>query len=72
MMLGVAITNFGNVVAEFGGIAASMGLFGVSKYISVPICALIVWLLVVKGQYSSVEKVFWRLRGSTFATSWPA
>jgi NRAMP (natural resistance-associated macrophage protein)-like metal ion transporter len=58
MMLGVAITNFGNVIAEFGGIAASMSLFGVSKYISVPICAVIVWLLIVKGQYSTVEKVF--------------
>jgi len=58
MMIGIAITNFGNVVAEFGGIAASMELFGVSKYISVPICAVIVWLLVVKGQYSTVEKVF--------------
>src|SRR3954466_5883145 len=58
MMLGVTITNFGNVVAEFAGIAASLGLFGVSKYISVPICAALVWLLVVKGQYKTVEKVF--------------
>ena len=58
MMLGILITNFGNVVAEFIGIAGSMGLFGVSKYISVPICAVIVWLIAVKGQYKSVEKVF--------------
>src|SRR5271154_4005843 len=58
MMLGILITNFGNVVGEFIGIVGSMGLFGVSKYISVPICAAIVWLIAVKGQYKSVEKVF--------------
>jgi len=58
MMLGILITNFGNVIAEFAGIAGSMELFGVSKYKSVPICAVIVWLIVVKGQYKSVEKVF--------------
>src|SRR6202453_4523243 len=58
MMLGILITNFGNVVTEFIGIATSLELFGLSRYITVPICALIVWLIVVKGQYKSVEKVF--------------
>src|SRR5271170_5139858 len=58
MVLGILITNFGNVITEFVGIAGSMGLFGVSKYISVPICGVIVWLIAVKGQYKSVEKVF--------------
>jgi Mn2+/Fe2+ NRAMP family transporter len=58
MMIGILICNFGNVMAEFAGIAGSMELFGVSKYISVPICAVIVWLIIVKGQYKSVEKVF--------------
>ena len=58
MMLAILITNFGNVVAEFAGIAGSLELFSVSRYISVPICAVIVWLIVVKGQYKSVEKVF--------------
>lgn len=58
MMTGILITNFGNVVAEFAGIAGSLELFGLSKYITVPICAVIVWLIVVKGQYKSVEKVF--------------
>jgi len=58
MMIGILLTNFGNVVGEFVGIVGSMGLFGVSKYISVPICAVIVWLIAVKGQYKSVEKVF--------------
>src|SRR5579862_6364995 len=57
MFLLVAV-NFTNVVTEFSGIAGSMQLFHVSKYISVPICALIVWVLVVKGDYKSVEKVF--------------
>ena len=58
MMILLVVVNYGNVVAEFSGIAGSMQLFHVSKYISVPICALIVWLLVVKGDYKSVEKVF--------------
>src|SRR5258705_2860973 len=58
MMIGILICNFGNVVTEFAGIAASMELFGVSRYISVPICAVLVWLIVVKGQYKTVEKVF--------------
>ena len=58
MMVGLVITNFGNVLAEFSGIALSLELFGVTKYISVPVCAVIVWLLVVKGTYKSVEKIF--------------
>jgi len=58
MMLGILLINFGNVVGEFAGIAGSLELFGVSRYVSVPICAVIVWLIVVKGQYNSVEKVF--------------
>jgi Mn2+/Fe2+ NRAMP family transporter len=58
MMLGILITNFGNVVTEFIGIATSLELFGLSRYVTVPICAVIVWLIVVKGQYKSVEKVF--------------
>jgi NRAMP (natural resistance-associated macrophage protein)-like metal ion transporter len=58
MMIGILITNFGNIVAEFAGIAGSLELFGLSKYKTVPVCALIVWLIVVKGQYKTVEKVF--------------
>ena len=58
IMILLVIVNFGNVVAEFSGIAGSMQLFHVSKYLSVPICALVVWALVVKGDYKSVEKVF--------------
>src|SRR6202790_5762497 len=58
MMIGILIINFGNVVGEFAGIAGSLELFGLSKYITVPVCALIVWLIVVKGQDKSVEKIF--------------
>src|SRR5713226_6157738 len=58
MMLGILITNFGNVVTEFIGIATSLELFGLSRFVTVPVCAVIVWLIVVKGQYKSVEKVF--------------
>jgi NRAMP (natural resistance-associated macrophage protein)-like metal ion transporter len=58
MMIGILIINFGNVVGEFAGIAGSLELFGLSKYITVPICAVIVWLIPVKGHYKSVEKVF--------------
>src|SRR5450432_3391220 len=58
MMLGILVVNFGNIVGEFAGIAGSLELFGLSKYITVPVCAVIVWLIVVKGQYKSVEKIF--------------
>src|SRR6202161_1719233 len=58
MMIGILIINFGNVVTELIGIATSLELFGMSRYATVPVCAVIVWLIVVKGQYKSVEKVF--------------
>jgi NRAMP (natural resistance-associated macrophage protein)-like metal ion transporter len=58
VMILLVIVNFGNVMAEFSGIAGSMQLFHVSKYVSVPVCAFIVWILIVKGDYKSVEKVF--------------
>src|ERR1700688_3833784 len=58
MMIGILIINFGNVVTEFIGIASSLGLFGLSRFVTVPVCGVIVWLIVVKGQYKSVEKVF--------------
>jgi len=58
MMLGILITNFGNVVTEFIGIATSLELWGWSRIYTVPVCALIVWVLVVYGRYKTVEKVF--------------
>ncbi len=58
IMVLLVVVNFGNVIAEFSGIAGSIELFHISKYISVPLCALGVWLLVVRGDYKSVEKIF--------------
>jgi len=58
MMAALVVTNFFNVMAEFAGVATSLELFGLSKYITVPIAALLVWLLVVKGNYHMVEKIF--------------
>ncbi len=58
VMITLIVTNFGNVVAEFAGVASSLELFGLSKYIVVPLAALTVWALVVRGTYDSVEKVF--------------
>src|ERR1700733_10588777 len=58
LMVLLVVVNFGNVMTEFIGIAGSMQLFHVSKYISVPASALTIWLLVVKGDYKRVEKVF--------------
>src|ERR1700728_2735688 len=58
MMMGILVINFGNVVTEFIGIATSLELFGLARIYTVPVCAVIVWLIVVKGQYKSVEKVF--------------
>jgi len=57
-MLGLILSALGNTVAEFAGVAASVEIFGVSKYISVPVSALAVWWLVVKGTYQRVEKIF--------------
>src|SRR5882724_2591548 len=58
----VMITGFfvdlANVVAEFAGVAASMQIFGVSKYIAVPIAAMLVWILVIRGTYRQVETIF--------------
>jgi len=69
MMILLVVVNYGNVVSEFSGVAASMQLFHISKYLSVPICAAAVWALVVKGDYKSVEKVFLWRAPSTLPTS---
>src|SRR5437763_11287355 len=58
MMVALIATNFGNIVGEFAGVASSLELFHVSKWISVPLSAVLVWLMVVKGTYKSVEKIF--------------
>jgi NRAMP (natural resistance-associated macrophage protein)-like metal ion transporter len=58
LMIALFLTNLGNTISEFAGVAASLEIFGVSKYLSVPLSAFFVWWLVVKGSYKSVEKVF--------------
>ena len=58
LMAALLATNFFNVVSEFAGVASSFELFGISKYIVVPLSALIVWAIVVHGTYATVEKVF--------------
>jgi len=58
LMIGVFLTNMGNVFSEFAGLAAGMEVFGVNKFIAVPIGAFLVWWMVVKGTYKSVEKAF--------------
>ncbi len=54
----LVLANLTNVMANFAGIATSLELFGLSRYITVPLGALAVWFLVVKGTYESVEKLF--------------
>ena len=58
VMIAALAVDLGNTVAEFAGVAASMQIFGVSKFISVPLAGIAVWLLVVKGSYRQVEKIF--------------
>ncbi|OGX46756.1 MAG: Mn transporter [Omnitrophica WOR_2 bacterium RIFOXYA2_FULL_38_17] len=58
MMLTLFFVNLSNAMAEFAGIAVSLEIFHISKFISVPISAFFVWMLVVKGTYKSVEKIF--------------
>ena len=58
LMVALVVTNFGNIVAEFAGVASSLELFGISRYIVVPAAALLVWTLVVRGTYESMEKIF--------------
>ena len=58
LMVALVVTNFGNVVAEFAGVASSLEIFGISRFLVVPAAALTVWFLVVRGTYASVEKIF--------------
>ncbi len=58
VMVALLLVNLTNVTANFAGIAGSLDLFGVSRYLSVPLGAVLVWVLVVKGTYRSVEKIF--------------
>ncbi|HYA48217.1 MAG TPA: Nramp family divalent metal transporter [Burkholderiales bacterium] len=58
IFIGLVIADIGNTATEFAGVAGSMLIFGVSKYVSVPIVAVGVWLLVSKGNYRTAERIF--------------
>ncbi len=56
-MLCLIMANLGTTAAQFAGIAASLELFGLSRYLAVPLASLLVWLLIIRGSYHRVEKV---------------
>src|SRR5450755_2048027 len=56
-MVVLGIADFFNIVSEFAGLASGMGIFGISKYIVVPLGAILVWTIVVRGTYKPVEKI---------------
>ncbi|MDE3195735.1 MAG: Nramp family divalent metal transporter [Acidobacteriota bacterium] len=55
-MLVLGLADFGNIAAEFAGLASGLGIFGISKYVAVPIGAVIVWTVIVRGSYKPVER----------------
>lgn len=58
IFVGLLFSNIGNTTTEFAGVAGSLEIFGISKYISVPVVAIMVWFLVVKGTYKIAERIF--------------
>jgi len=58
VMAVLVLANLTNMIADFAGIAGSLEIFGIPRFVSVPLGAAVVWLLVVKGTYASVEKIF--------------
>jgi Mn2+/Fe2+ NRAMP family transporter len=58
MMAALVVANLTNIVADFAGIAGSLELFHVSRYITVPLGALLIWLLILKSSYQRIEKIF--------------
>lgn len=56
-MIVLALADLGNIFAEFAGIASGMGIFGVSRYVAVPLGAALVWYVIVKGSYKPVERI---------------
>lgn len=56
-MIVLGLADFGNIAAEFAGLASGMGIFGISKYVAVPIGAAIVWVVIVRGSYKPVERI---------------
>jgi NRAMP (natural resistance-associated macrophage protein)-like metal ion transporter len=53
----LSVADFGNIAAEFAGLASGFAVFGVSKYIAVPIGAFLVWIVIVRGRYKPVERL---------------
>jgi len=58
IFIGLLVADIGNTTTEFAGVAGSLEIFGVSKYISVPIVAVMIWVMVVKGNYKIAERIF--------------
>jgi len=58
IFIGLIIADIGNTATEFAGVAGSMQVFGISKYLALPLAAIAVWILVVKGTYKTSEKIF--------------
>jgi len=58
VMLAGLLVDLANTVAEFAGVAESSQIFGISKYLAVPVAAILVWVLVIRGTYRQVEKIF--------------
>jgi NRAMP (natural resistance-associated macrophage protein)-like metal ion transporter len=58
VMIALLLTNMGNSISEFAGIAASLEIFGISKYLSVPVASILIWFLIVKGSLKVVERIF--------------
>jgi Mn2+/Fe2+ NRAMP family transporter len=58
IFIGLLIADIGNTTTEFAGVAGSMEVFGVNKYISVPVVGFLIWFLVVKGTYKIAERIF--------------
>jgi NRAMP (natural resistance-associated macrophage protein)-like metal ion transporter len=56
-MFVLALADLGNIIAEFAGIASGMGIFGLTKYVAVPIGAVLVWIVIVRGSYRPVERI---------------
>ena len=69
LMMMLLVADLGNTISEFAGLASGMSVFGVTRYIAVPLGALLVWALVVKGTYRFVEKVF--LAACVFYVAYP-
>jgi NRAMP (natural resistance-associated macrophage protein)-like metal ion transporter len=58
VLIGVSLTNLANAMAEFAGVASAAEIFGLSRYVAVPLAAVFVWLIVIKGTYRTIEKAF--------------